>query len=445
MRGPTLPGRLAPVVAAALCCVAAAGSPEGAASRAAVGTARSQSPVVAIVGATVHPVSSPPLDKATVLIRDGRIEAVGQDVAIPPDAERIDAAGRIVTPGFVNVLSVLGLVEIPLSAGPTDERAEGRNDVAAAFRPWESFNAASPLLDATRNDGITTVGVFPVGNLVSGQHALVDLVDGPGAGMLRRAPTAMVVQAQDAAAAGTASRAELLQKLRRVLEEARDWPERREAFDENRSRPLLATPADYEALQPVLRGELPLVASVDRAAEIDALLQLASDFGLRLVLASASEAWQRAAALADANVAVVVGGIRNIPDGFDRLGTRDDNAALLRRAGVTVVLVSDSYGDGTHFNVRNVRFEAGNAVANGMTWDDALQAVTAAPAEVFGVADRVGTLAPGLDANVVVWSGDPFEFATRAEAVFIRGSRVDRPSRQDELMERYRTLPPTYR
>jgi imidazolonepropionase-like amidohydrolase len=142
---------------------------------------------------------------------------------------------------------------------------------------------------------------------------------------------------------------------------------------------------------------------------------------------------------------VLVGGIRNIPGSFDQLGSREDNAALLRRAGVTVVLVSDSYGDGDHFNVRNVRFEAGNAVANGLPWEEALRALTAAPAEILGVADSVGTLQPGRDANLVVWSGDPFEFATVAEAVIIRGTRVDGPSRQDELMRRYRTLPPTWR
>jgi imidazolonepropionase-like amidohydrolase len=405
-----------------------------------------QPAMVAIVGGTVHPVSGPPLERATVLIRDDVIAAVGPDIDVPAGAERIDAAGRWVTPGLFNVVSVVGLVEIPLSGGATDERATGSNNIAAAFRPWEAFDAASPLLAATRNDGITTIGLMPAGNLISGQHALVDLAAGRLDGMLRLAPSAMVARVQQAAPAGAASRGELFGKLRTLLEEARDWPALRDAVAENRSRPLLATPADFEALQPVVAGTLPLVVVADRAAEIDAVLRLASDFpSLRIVLLSASEAWQRAPELAAAGIPVVVGGIRNIPDSFDRLNTREDNAALLQRAGVQVILNSDSYGDGDHFNVRNVRFEAGNAVANGMAWDDALRAVTLTPAEVFRVADRVGSLQPGLDANVAVWSGDPFEFATRAEAVFVRGVRVDAPSRQDELMQRYRTLPPAGR
>lgn len=399
--------------------------------------AQAQAPTIAIVGGSVHPVSGPRLDNATVLIRDGRVAAVGTDIAIPDDAQRIDAAGKWVTPGLINVVSILGLVEIQLSGGATDQRAEGHNNIAAAFRPWEAFDAASPLLVSTRNDGITTIGVMPAGNLVSGQHALVDLSTGRMTTMMRKAPSAMVVRVQNAGAAGAASRGELIGKLRTLLQEARDWPELRGAFAENRARPLLATAADYEALEPVMTGALPLLVVADRVAEIDAVLRLAADFSVRVILVSASEAWQRAPELAAAGIPVVVGGIRNIPDNFDRLNTRDDNAALLRRAGVTVILDSDSYGDGDHFNVRNVRFEAGNAVGNGMTWDDALRAVTLAPAEAFGVADRVGSLAAGMDANVVVWSGDPFEFSTRTEAVFIHGIRVDAPSRQDELMQRY--------
>jgi imidazolonepropionase-like amidohydrolase len=134
-------------------------------------------------------------------------------------------------------------------------------------------------------------------------------------------------------------------------------------------------------------------------------------------------------------VPVLTTGLDNIPSSFATLGARQENAALLRKAGVTVIVIAD---EGETFNVRNIRQHAGNAVAYGLSWDDALRAVTLAPAEVFGVGDAVGSLAPGKDANLVVWDGDPFEFATRAELVFVRGTETVTGSRQDELTERYK-------
>jgi len=145
--------------------------------------------------------------------------------------------------------------------------------------------------------------------------------------------------------------------------------------------------------------------------------------------------------LAAAKVPVLTGAMNNIPQSFNALGSRQENAALLRKAGVTVALIGNGGGDEELFNVRNLRYEAGNAVAYGMSWDDALRAVTLSPAEAFGVADRVGALAPGLEANVVIWSGDPFEFATAAVHVLVRGREFTAPSRQDLLIQRYRMLP----
>jgi imidazolonepropionase-like amidohydrolase len=141
----------------------------------------------------------------------------------------------------------------------------------------------------------------------------------------------------------------------------------------------------------------------------------------------------------------VVGSMNNIPGSFSTLGMRQETPALLQRAGAKVVLIANGSGGEEVFNVRNLKTDAGVAVAYGMSWDDALRAVTLSPAEVLGVANRVGSLQPGRDANLVVWSGDPFEFRTRAERVFIRGREITQPSRQDELMERYKTLPPVYR
>ena len=142
---------------------------------------------------------------------------------------------------------------------------------------------------------------------------------------------------------------------------------------------------------------------------------------------------------------MLTGALSNAPDDFDKLGQRQENPALLRRAHVEVVLIGNSATeDAEIFNARNLSQDAGTAVAYGMSWDDALRAVTLAPAEVFGIADRVGSLSAGREANVVVWSGDPFELSTRAEHVFVRGQEYTDPTREDLLTQRYKTLPPKY-
>ena len=259
--------------------------------------------------------------------------------------------------------------------------------------------------------------------------------------MIRKAPAAMALSIGHT----FGSRAEVLERLREVLDDAKMYATRRVQYEANGTRAYSASKGDLEALQPVLAGKLPVVINANRRDDIESALKLAKAYKLKLIIGGAAEAWMMASELAAAKVPVLTGGILNIPLSFSSLGQRQDNAALLRKAGVSVLLISDSYGDGFSFNVRNIRYEAGNAVSNGMSWDDALKAVTWAPADAFGVSDKVGALAVGLDANVVVWSGDPFEFLTQAEAVFIKGKRVDAPGRQEELMKRYRRLPAEYR
>jgi imidazolonepropionase-like amidohydrolase len=185
------------------------------------------------------------------------------------------------------------------------------------------------------------------------------------------------------------------------------------------------------------------ILKVDRVDDIDAAIRFGRAEHVRIVIAGGAEAWKIAGRLAAAHVAVLSGAMNNIPVSFDALNARQDNDAILRRAGVEVVLIGNTGGgdDDTGYNARNIRYEAGYAVAYGMSYADALRSVTLAPATVFGVADRIGALAAGRDANVVVWSGDPFEFATVAEHVFVRGREFADPSRQDQLIERYRTLP----
>ena len=393
---------------------------------------------IAITGGTVYPVSGPKIEQATVLIRDGKIAAVGTNVTVPADATRIDATGKWVTPGFIDGAGQMGLVEI--SAVAAGREASLQDDtIAAAFNVAEGINPASQLIAVTRVEGITTTLASPTGHLVSGQSVLIDLNGATIEEMIAQSPVAIVADlSQGAKDEGGGTRAGVAQRLRAAFRDALEYERRKTDFTRAQMQPLSASPEDLEALLPVLHGRLPLIAIANRRSDIETALRIAREFKLRLVLAGAQEAWQVAAEIAAAGVPVLVQPLDNIPS-YDALGVRYENAAALAKAGVKVVLLETD----TH-NSRNLRQQAGNAVSYGMTWDQALRAITLTPAEVFGVAGRYGSLEPGKVANVVVWSGDPFEFTTAVEHVVIRGREIPLTSRQAELLKRYRTLPPTY-
>ncbi|HVZ77548.1 MAG TPA: amidohydrolase family protein [Gemmatimonadaceae bacterium] len=400
---------------------------------------------VAIVGGKVFPVSGPPIEHATVLIKDGKIAAVGTNVAIPADAKRVDATGKWVTPGLVNAATQVTIMEVGSVAGTREGSPRGSNGIAAAYRVWDGVNPNSVLIQPARNGGVTSVVIGPSGGLVSGQAAVVQLVDGDAAAMTLRAPVAMVAQVGNARAAGVNARGELLNRLRELIEDTKFYMAHRLDYDRAQSRQLSASKMDLEAMIPVVQGKLPLVIETNKASDIVSALDLAKQYGLKIMIGGGAEAWEVADRLAAAKVPVITGAMNNIPMSFAELGAEQENAGKLARAGVSVALIGNAGGgDEEAFNVRNVRFEAGNAVAYGMKWDDALRAITLTPAEMFGVAARVGSLQPGKDGDVVVWSGDPFEFATQPEQVFIRGKEVDAPSRQDMLEQRYKKLPPDY-
>jgi len=398
---------------------------------------------IAITGGKVYPVSSAPIQNGTVLIRDGKIVAVGANVTIPADAQRVDATGKWVTPGLINSSTQLGLVEVAQVGNTRDEAARGRDNIAAAFTVWEGLNTSSVLIAPARREGVTNVVVTPANNhLVSGQAAMISLVEGMPTDMVIRTPVAMVAQVQNAGAAGTGARAELLMRLRELIEDTRVFMRNRAAFERAETREFAASRLDLAAMIPVVQGQLPLLVVADKATDIDAALRIAREHNLKLMIGGGAEAWMVAGKLAAARVPVLTGAMNNIPGGFTQLGMMQENAALLRRAGVQVIVIGNGGGDEETFNVRNIKQEAGNAVAYGMSWDDALRAVTLTPAEVFGVADRIGSLQAGRDANVVIWSGDPFEFSTNAERVFVRGREYTQMDRQELLTERYKILPP---
>ena len=393
---------------------------------------------IAITGGTVYPVSGPKIEQATVLIRDGKIAAVGTTVTVPADATRIDATGKWVTPGLIDGAGQMGLVEVG-AVGATREGSQRADTIAASFNVAEGLNPASQVIPVTRIEGITTTLAAPTGHLVSGQAVLIDLDGATIEEMLAQSPVGLVATlSEDAKEEGGGSRAGVAERLRAVFRDALEYERRKGDFTRAQIQPLSASAADLEALLPVLHGRLPLIAIANRRSDIETALRLAREFKLRLIMAGAQEAWEEAGEIAAAGVPVLVQPLDNIPS-YDALGVRYENAAALTKAGVKVVLLETD----TH-NSRNLRQQAGNAVSYGMTWDQALRAITLSPAEVFGVASRYGSLEAGKVANVVVWSGDPFEFSTAVEHVFIRGREIPLRSRQTELLERYRTLPPTY-
>jgi len=393
---------------------------------------------IAITGGTVYPVSGPKVANATVLIRDGKIVAVGAGVTTPSGATRIDATGKWVTPGLIDGAGQLGLVEIGAVPGTREGFLRG-DTIAAAFNVAEGLNPASMLIPVTRIEGVTTALATPLGNLVAGQAVLIDLAGNTIEEMLVKSPVGIVADLSESGkneAGG--SRAGVADRLRRAFRDALLYERRRADFNRAQMPPLPESPPDLEALLPMLHGQEALIANANRRSDIETALRLAREFKLKLVLAGAQEAWQIAAELARADVPVLVEPLDNIPS-YDALGVRYENAGLLAKAGVKIALLETD----TH-NSRNLRQEGGNAVAYGMSWEQALRAVTLSPAEIFGVADRYGSLEAGKVANVVVWSGDPFEFTTGVEHVLIRGKETPLKSRQTELLERYRKLPPNY-
>jgi len=392
---------------------------------------------VAITNARILTVSGAAIERGTIVMRGGRIAAVGAGVQPPSGARIIDGSGKIVTPGWLDSANQIGIVEIPLGAEGSADQATTDTRVSAAFNVVDSFNGMSTVIPVTRVEGITRVLVTPggTGNVFMGQGAVMDLSGGQVPASVTRAPAVMVALLGEAGAGVSGgSRSTAILRIRETLQDAQDYALNRTAYNSRQRRDYLRSRLDLEALQPVLKGQVPLAIQANRASDLLAAMRLADEFKVRLVLLGAAEGWMVADQLAKGHVPVVVKPLTNIPS-FDALGATLENAARLTRAGVTVALASFDTQ-----NSRNLRQEAGNAIAYGLDRDAALQAVTLVPARLWGVADRIGSLEVGKDADVVVWSGDPFELATSAEHVFIKGVEMPKDTRQTQLLERYRRL-----
>ena len=401
-----------------------------------------------ITGARLHTLGpSGVIDNGTIVIRDGRIEGVGTNVDVPRDAQRIDATGKIVTPGLYDAYSYIGVVEVSLVV-ETNDRVQSGARYTASFRVADAINPRSTLIPVNRIEGITRAIVTPAvaaesfSSPVAGLGSVIHL-GGVEDYLVARDAALYVHLGEEGAALAGGARGLTLMKLREALEDARDFSEHRGAFETRARRQYSASRPDLEALAETLDGERPIVVSVDRASDIRTALRLADEFGLKLVVAGGAEAWMEAERLAAAQVPVILDPLENLPDHFESLGATLENAARLHAAGVTV-----AFATGESHNARNMRQAAGNAVAHGLPWDAALAAMTVNPARIFGLEGATGSLQAGKDADLVVWDGDPLEVTSAAERVFIRGRDIPMVSRHTLLRDRYGNdagpLPPQY-
>lgn len=417
--------------------------------------ATAEAQTIAITDARVHTVAAAgTIDGATILISDGRITAVGRDVSVPSDARRIDAEGQRITPGLFTPIGQIGLSEVGAVAGTVDYIQRG-DAFSASFDIADAYNPRSTLIPVNRIEGITHAAIAPgaaqpdemgqTSRVMSGLGAIVHLGDTDP--LVRRAAMLVVSLGESGSAVAGGSRAAALLTFRSALEDALDYAGHRDEYQSRDRRDYSVSMADLEALQDVIEGTTPVLAHVDRASDIRRVLALADEFNLNLIIAGGAEAWMVADELAAADVGVIIAATANLPDNFDSLNARLDAAAILEAAGVAVAFGGDR--NGSNHNARNITQVAGIAVANGMTWERALRAITLTPAELYGVANRTGSIEAGKDADLVIWNDDPFELQSYPHAVYIKGQAIPMQSRQTLLRDRYLNgkddVPPAFR
>ncbi len=427
---------LGQLAAGALCVVTAKTVPRFATAQPAARGDRKKTTTgpVAILGGKLVLGHAEPIADSVIVIEDGKLRYVGTDKAKAKGARTISAGGQIITAGLVDLLTRIGTTEVSLEKSTRDDSHHTTDPVRAAFRSADGYNPASSLVAITRMQGVTSVGVVPVAGLVTGQSAWADLAGKLPDDALASRSLALHVNLHDAMhGAFGKSRGTAWLRLRELLDDAKAYRANRGAYERRQVRELGASRLDLEVVVRALEGRLPVVFHVDRASDIVGVLTLAKENGLRAVLASAAEGWKVADHIAKAKVPAIVYPLDHGPRSFAALGAREDNAALLHRAGVTVALST-----GESHNARKLRQEVGNAIRAGLPRRAALDAVTDAPARIMGMDKHYGAPKAGRVANLVVWSGDPFELSTRVNKLLIRGQEVPLRSRQTALFERYR-------
>lgn len=383
-----------------------------------------------------------PVDGGTVVIRDGRVVAAGQGVAVPAGIRVIDAGGKWVSPGIFAGFTRMGIVEID-GVDETNDSGGSNAPFHAAIDVAPAVNPLSSPIAINRAEGVTRAVVAPDnrGSIFAGQGAIIDLGADMDAVSKRQAFQFMEWGESGSRAAG-GSRPAAYAVLKNTLFEVRDYIARPASYVD-RGKDAFLTRADAEALVPVVQGKMPLLVHVERASDILGILQLKRDMpALRIVLVGASEGWTVAAQIAAAGVPVIANALQDLPSSFEQLASTQSNVGRMKAAGVLVGI-----GTLNEDEARQARWEkqfAGNLVAltkvpgaTGLDWGAAFAAITSKPAEALGLGAEYGSLRPGRRGDVVIWDGDPLEIGTSVVNVFIDGVEQPLTSRQTRLRERY--------
>ena len=425
---------------------------------AAHGDTSAVSDTTVIQGATLHTLGAQGIiENSTIIVRDNVIASVtgSGNAEIPEGARRIDAHGMVITPGLFAAISRVGLVEVNGVVASADFVQRG-DHFSASFDIADAYNPRSTLVAVNRAEGVTTALTAPYAarpdsagksSVFSGQGAVVHLGSPEDAIDTRGAVVVAQLSKLPSSPVGSPvihSRAETLQTIRAGLDDALHYHRNRSRYDRGNTRPYTLSQADMLVLKRVLDGDVPLLVAANRASDISALIRLAKDYDLRLIVLGGAEAWLVAAELAEIGASVILDATGNLPRNFDLINARLDSAKMLDEAGVTI-----SFGAGLRIhNLGNLTQAAGIAVAHGLSYESALAALTRNPARMYGLEDDLGSIEPGKVANLVIWPGDPLELTHFPSAVMVQGRMVPMQNRQTMLRDRYlksSNLPPAFR
>jgi imidazolonepropionase-like amidohydrolase len=404
-------------------------------------------PVLAITNARIFPVTAAPIEKGTIVIRGSRIEAVGANVTVPQGATVIDAKGGHVYPGFINARTTIGIGE---NGVRNYDDINEMLDWNQQLRTRVSYHSESETIPVARGTGVTTVGVAPGGGILSGEFAVMNL-DGwtweeatlrPNAGIVFNFP-ALAAGGGRGGRGGRGGGAEApertyedvkrdrdrrLDEVIRVLDAARAYA---------KAGPNRTTDWSLEALVPVVERKLPLIVSVTREQDIKDAVAFAERARVNIVLSGAIESNYAAQLLKDKNVPVILGNVLAMPSRED-----DFHASTYQLAGqLAQAGVKFAFSSGDNQNVRLLPFQAGMSVAWGLDRDAAIKALTITAAEMLGVANRVGSLEAGKDANLFIATGDPLEVRTQVTHVVIQGKDVGIDNKHEALYRKYIARP----